>query len=175
MTIDDQEKKFTDLYEKESNSLFRFCLLRVSEREQALDITQEAFMRLWKAFMAEKPVDNPRAFLFTITRNLIIDWYRKNKAVSLESFSDEDNEFDFPDESALGNIELGAEAGRVISMINNLEPIYKEVVYLRFVEDLPPKEIANILQINTNVASVRITRGMEALRKLMNLNNDSKI
>ncbi len=168
MSLDDQRKKFTDLYTQESDPLFRFCMLRVSGREQALDLAQEAFTRLWKALVEGKPINNQKAFLFVIARNLIIDWYRKIKATSLEGLSDEDEEFDFPDESGFGKIELSAEASRVVAMIDQLEPQYKEVIYLRYVEDLPPKEIANVLNIKANVISVRITRGMKSLRKLMN-------
>ena len=171
MSIDDDKKRFTDIYNQESDSLFRFCLLRVSDREKALDLTQESFTRLWSSFSLGKRVDNPRALLYRVARNLIIDWYRRIKPVSLESLSgaDEDREFDPPDQRATVKIEVDAESRRVLSMLGRLESQYQEVIYLRFVEDLSPKDIAEILRLNTNTVSVRITRGMEALRKIIGI------
>ncbi|MFZ2484591.1 MAG: RNA polymerase sigma factor [Minisyncoccia bacterium] len=175
-TIDDDKKRFTDIYNRESDSLFRFCLTRVTDRERALDITQEAFTRLWNSIVTGKVVENPRALLFVIARNLIIDWYRRTKSVSLEGMSlgDEDREFDPPDPEATVDIEMGAEVGRVLRMLDNLEPQFKEVIYFRYVEDLPPKDIAEILELNPNTVSVRLTRGMEALRGLMGIQENER-
>jgi len=171
MSIDDDKKRFTEIYNQESDPLFRFCLLRVSDRERALDITQEALARLWSSIFLGKKVENPRALLFVIARNLIIDWYRRIKSVSLESLSSDngDREFDAPDSKATLEIELSADAKRAYSMLESLEPQYREVMYFRYVEDLPPKEIGEILKVNANTVSVRLTRGMEALRKLMGI------
>ncbi|OHB05261.1 MAG: hypothetical protein A3B22_03195 [Candidatus Zambryskibacteria bacterium RIFCSPLOWO2_01_FULL_47_33] len=171
MPIDDDKKRFTDIYNRESDSLFRFCLLRVSDREKALDLTQEAFSRLWSSIVSGKKVNNPRALLYTVTRNLIIDWYRRIKSVSLEGLSkeDEDREFDVPDEKATLEIELNADSKRVLSMLEKLEPRYKEVVYLRYVSDLSPKDIAKVMDLNANTVSVRISRGIKALKRLMGI------
>lgn len=176
MSIDDDKKRFTDVYNQESDALFRFCLYRVSDREKALDLTQETFTRLWNSTSQNKKADNPRAFLYTVARNLIIDWYRKIKSVSLESLSssDEDREFDAPDQKAIYEIELNAESRQALLMLEKLDSQYKEVMYLRYVEDLSPKEIGEVMGLNANTVSVRITRGVEALRKLMgiDLNKD---
>lgn len=174
MSIDDDKKRFSDIYREESDALFRFCLLRVSDRERALDITQETFTRLWSSIVSGKHIDNPRALIFVIARNLIIDWYRRVKSVSLEGlFGNEGEvEFDAPDEKATIEIEMSANAKQALELLESLEPQYKEVMYLRYVEDLQPKDIAEILEINTNTVSVRLTRGMEALRKLMGISKN---
>ena len=79
---------FKNIYEDESDTIFRFCLIRVSNREQALDITQETFLRLWKNMQEGKTILNNKAFLFTIAHRLIIDWYRKKKSFSLDKMLD---------------------------------------------------------------------------------------
>src|SRR3990167_5856074 len=76
---------FGEVYEKEADAIFRFCLLRTSDREIALDFTQDTFMRFWNSLVLEKDIKNHRTFLFTIARNIIIDWYRKKKSFSLET------------------------------------------------------------------------------------------
>lgn len=170
MSISELEKRFSDIYNKESDALFRFCLIRVSDRDRALDITQEAFTRLWRTFTSEKVVENPRAFVFVTARNLIIDWYRKTKPLSLEGLStEEDRPFDIPDEKQMREIEVSSDARRALEFVEKLEPQYREVIFLRFVSDLEPRDIAEVLGLNANTVSVRLSRGMEALRQLMGI------
>ena len=75
---------FTEIYDKESDAIFRFCVTRVSSREQALDLTQDTFVRLWRSLIQGQEIRNPRAFLFTVAHRLIIDWYRKKKPMPFE-------------------------------------------------------------------------------------------
>jgi len=174
MTIDAKRRQFEDLYEREADSLYRFCLLRTSNREQARDIVQDAFTRVWKAILEGKELTFERAFLFTIARNLIIDWYRKSKTESLDAlFGNDDEEFDVPDEAAYRAIGISAEVGEVVTAIKELGPTYSEVVYLRLVEEMHPREIAEALNLNVNVVSVRINRGIAALRKALNVEESS--
>lgn len=169
--------KFGEIYEAESDSIFRFCLIRVSNREQALDITQETFMRFWQSLLKGEEIRNNRAFLFTITHRLIIDWYRKKKSFSLDSLMHKETEegeadYDLVDEATLDNTDMGAEGRYLLDKINKLSISYQHSVYLRFVEGLSPPEIAEILGISTNAASVRINRGIEELRKITGYNKD---
>lgn len=152
---------FENIYDKEGDMIFRFCLLKVSNREQALDITQETFLRLWQSLQDKKVIENERAFLFTVANRLIIDWYRKKKSVSLDKM-EEQTHFDVPD---IHNNEEIREGRFLLEKINELEGANREPVYLRFVEDLTPPEIGEILGITANAASVRINRGVAELRK----------
>ncbi len=170
MIVEDDKKRFTEIYNRESGSLFRFCLLRVSDREQALDIVAESFTRYWVAVSSGKAIENPRAYLFVVVRHLIIDWYKKSKSISLESLSEEDGiKFEVPDEEALSNIEIHSDAKKALTILNNMNPLYREVIYLNYIEGFPPKDIALMLNINAGTVSVRINRGLEDLRKLMGI------
>ena len=86
------ESIFNALFSAESDAIFRFCMIHVSDREQALDITQETFLRLWKKIQERTKIENARAFLYKVSHNMIIDWYRKKKAVPLKSYGDEDSD-----------------------------------------------------------------------------------
>lgn len=163
--------KFEKIYSSESDAIFRFCLVRVSNREQALDITQETFLRLWQSLSLGKDILNERAFLFTVSHRLIIDWYRKKKSVSLEGImhkeSEEEGEFgyDIVDEKTKDGLIQGAEGRYLVSKIGELSETYRHPIYLHFVEGLSPKEIGDILEISANAASVRVNRGLIELRK----------
>jgi RNA polymerase sigma-70 factor (ECF subfamily) len=163
---------FKKIYEKESDAIFRFSLIRVSDREQALDITQETFLRFWKSLQGGEKILNEKAFLFTVARRIVIDWYRKKKSVSLDKMLDnKDEPYDVVDEKATNNIILGIEGRHLLEKIKELPKIYQDSVYLRFVEDLSPEEIGKILNTSANVVSVRINRGLEELRKKTGYNN----
>jgi len=168
MKENDKKAKFTAFYEREADKLFRFCLSRVSDREQARDIVQEVFTRLWGAYAEGKGIDNERAFIFTVARNLIIDWYRKNKPESLDAMFAERNE-GLPFEIAASGsdkwAEHSAEARIVVEAIKKLDSISQEVVYMRLVEDFSPGEIAKLIGVTPNTVSVRINRGVSELRK----------
>lgn len=161
-------KQFNDLYTAEVDSLFRYCFFRVSDREQSKDIVQEAFMRLWDTLTKDvEKIKNPRALLFKITSNLVIDWYRKKKAISLDNLLDSesgDNDLQISDDS-FEQIEIQSEGKIFLKHISSLDSTYQQVVYLRYVEDLSPKEIAEIVGLSVNVVSVRINRGIDILKK----------
>lgn len=150
---------FDTCHEEYGDAIFRFCLAKTSRREVALDMTQEVFMRLWDEARGGKHIAHPRALAYTIARNLIIDFYRKKKTDSLDTLIEGGLEFG---ESA--SAETKSAYQEALEAINSLPEQYREAVYLRYVEELPPREIANIIGESVNVISVRITRGMRALR-----------
>jgi RNA polymerase sigma-70 factor (ECF subfamily) len=164
---------FEKIYNENADAIFRFVLFRVSDRQQAIDIEQEAFVRFWQKLQTED-IGEPRAFLFKITRNLVIDWYRKSKSIPMQNFSEERSDgnpevsMDMFTSSIISG-EVISEARIAVDQIQSLEPIYREVVYLRFVEELTPKEIAKILGESPNVISVRINRGVTELRSKFNI------
>ncbi len=163
----DIKDAFKEIYEKESDSIFRFCLSRISDREQALDITQETFTRLWQSLKEGKEILNYRAYIFTVTRRLIIDWYRKKKSISFRDMEsgDDDIPYDPADSQTFSRLIDGAEGRYLMTMMRELPGGEKDPVYLRLVLDLSPGEIGEILGISTNAASVRINRGLSELMK----------
>jgi RNA polymerase sigma-70 factor (ECF subfamily) len=166
----DIKPTFEKIYEKESDSIFRFCLVRVSDRDEALNITQETFLRLWRSLLEGKEILNNKAFIFKIAHHLIIDFYRKKKNIPFKDMIErgeegEEIEYNPEDEVSTSQLEIRIEGRYLLNKINELIPIYQQPIYLRFVEDLSPPEIGEILGISANAASVRINRGLIELRK----------
>ncbi len=161
---------FTGIFERENDALFRFCYSRTSDRELAVELTQESFCRLWAKMNTEEEVPNPRAFLYVVARHLIIDWYRKHKSLSLEALSESlERPLEPHDEAQEGAIESSSDASRVLATFEKLGPSYRDIMYMRFVEDLPPREIAETLGLTPNSVSVRISKGLAQLRKLLGI------
>ena len=66
-------EEFKEIYLQELNPIYRFCLMRTSDPEVAHDFAQDVFYRFWKAMNEGQIIKNPRSFLYTIARNIIID------------------------------------------------------------------------------------------------------
>lgn len=160
------EKEFMAAYDEFADSLFRFLASKISDREIARDLMQETFTRAWDYCRGGERIREWKPFLFRTAYNLVVDTYRKKKAVSLDAMI-EDQGFAIPDRSDTANIEA-AEVSRIRAAMQGLDETYRDVLILRFTEDLPPKVIAGILGLSENVVSVRIHRGLAKLRENMN-------
>jgi RNA polymerase sigma-70 factor, ECF subfamily len=170
MGMESLHRSFAKHYDAYADPLFRFCLWRVSDRETALDLVQDAFMRYWDVMASGKKIDGDRALLFTIARRLVIDHYRKKKTLSLDDALGDTDATDIPDPSSFDLFESAAEGRRALEAIQRLTSYSRQAVYLRFIEDLSPKEIAEVLDISPNAASVRIDRGLKELKGLLDPN-----
>ena len=159
--------EFIALYDQMSDQLFRHCFFKVSNRELALDLVQEAFTRTWEYIAAGKEISNTKGFLFKVANNLIIDEYRKKKVVSLEALQEQSG-FDAPVQDHNRTI-FNVEVDTILTHINKLDEKYKEVILMRYVNDFSPKEIAGILGESENAVSVRINRGLKKVQEMLNL------
>jgi RNA polymerase sigma-70 factor (ECF subfamily) len=160
-------EEFIKLYDEMADQLFRHCFFKLSNRELALDLVQETFARTWEYIAAGKEVKNIKGFLFKVANNLIIDEYRKKKAVSLEALQ-ESTGFDAPVNEHKKTI-FSVEVDTVLAHINKLDPKYKDVILMRYVNDYSPKEIAKILGESENAVSVRINRGIKKVQEMLNV------
>lgn len=160
------EQDFLKAYEDFSDSLFRHCFYRVSDREVALDLTQETFVKTWQYIASGKEVGNLRSFLYKVANNLIIDYYRKKKSDSLDAL--QEGGFDVQSGDA-ERILSSSEGRHALQVLGTLEEKYRQVVIMRFVDELTPREIAEIIGESENAVSVRINRSIKKLKELLQL------
>lgn len=158
------ERQFTEAYETHHDEIFRFCLYRVFDRELAVDLTQETFIKTWHCIVRGDDINNIRAFLYRVARNLVIDNSRKKKTESLEDLAESGFE---PSSRGDHKILEQIAGNQARAALVGLESIYREVLLLRYVDDLSPKEIAVLLDETPNVVSVRLNRGVKKLRELL--------
>lgn len=166
-----QEEQFLEAFNLHSDALFRHAFFRLSDRERALDLTQDCFMKAWDYVRGGGEVRQSKSFLFRILNNLIIDEYRRHKQESLEVALEDESE------TKLGLVEGSREeveeafdtqiaVASVRSAVEELPEEYRTVVTLRFMEGMTPREIARIIGTSENVVSVRIHRAISKLRSI---------
>ncbi len=158
----DLKKAFESLFAEYSDVIYRFCLYKTSDKNIAHDLTQDTFLRLWKAMNTGAEVEKPKQYIYQIARNLVIDYYKKSKAVSLDALEEDGFE---ARETSTGS-EMLSELLLLRDAIEKLEQDYQEVLYMRFIEDMTVENIADTLGVSANLVSVRINRGKKKLREL---------
>lgn len=152
--------EFLAAYDAHADSIFRFAFAKTSDKTLADDIVQETFLRAWDSVVRGAQVRLWKPYVFQIAYRLIIDSYRKRSMESLDKLSEEG--FEAVDEHT--DIPQSAEVGHVRRTIAELPDHYRDVILLRFVEGLSPKDIARVTGLSHNVVSVRIHRGIRELR-----------
>lgn len=157
------EQKFNELYEQNADSVFRLCLFKTSNREVALDLSQDIFTKTWAYLAKGNEVDNLRAFLFTVARNRIKDYYKKRKTYSFTRIGIDEPSENFIDNSV--DPTMVAELTEMIKIIQSLPNRHAELIQLRFIEGLSIEEIALIYNKRPNTISVKIHRIMNDLRE----------
>jgi RNA polymerase sigma-70 factor (ECF subfamily) len=163
------EEEFLAAYDEYADSIFRFALSKTSDREVSNDLMQEAFTRAWDYCASGQKIEQWRAFLFRTLYNLIVDYYRKKRSVSLDAMAEREGFVPADDARPGITISEEVEITRVRRSIDKLDDTYRDILYLRFVEDLPVKEIARIADLSANAVSVRIHRGIQILRSDLGL------
>ncbi len=155
------EKVFVESFSEYGDAIFRFCIVKVSNIELAEDMTQEVFTRYWQYLRDGKEMTNTRSFLYTIANNMAKDWYKKKKAGSLDEKMESG---DVPKDKE-SSPEIVAEYQEVLAVIEDMEEKDKEVLLLKHVEGLQPKEIAEVLEETANTVSVRLNRATRRLQE----------
>ncbi|MDW2798969.1 RNA polymerase sigma factor [Clostridium boliviensis] len=146
MSIDMQEQ-----YDK----IYRYCYYKVKNSALAEDLTQETFL---KYFEQTAYIERGKmlAYLYTIARNLCIDAFRKVQPELLTQ--------DIPDKDYFEQIELNLTIRKVL---NSLPEQKRELLLLRYVNELSVVEISSILQISRFAVYRRTGSAITALKKLL--------
>lgn len=173
MKNNEKEKFFEDIYSKTKDRIRNFVSRRISSKEDSVDISEEVFYKFWVTIQKNTEIKNPRALLFTIAHNKVIDWYKKKKTESLDKKIEDGNKnetpFDVVDKSATQKIIKSAETDNTINALVKLPKSYARIIRMHFVKGLPIKEVARILGKTDNSTSVNINRALTKLRKVLKL------
>lgn len=159
------KKIFTKIYDENVEKIYRFIFLKVDSKETAQDLTSKTFLKTWEAFK-EKKIENPRAFLYQVARNVIKDYYReKEKAsiISLEEISLSDSFQEFQEK-----VNLNSEIERMKKALKELDEDYQNVLIWYYLDEIPIKEIAKMLNKTEGNIRVLIHRALNALREKLN-------
>jgi RNA polymerase sigma-70 factor (ECF subfamily) len=149
--------------------LLRYLLYLTGNRELAEDLFQETWMRVLTRGAQFNGNSRFDTWLFTIARNLVIDLRRRRSMVSLDEMceaGDEDRPFEVPSQEKTPFDHMATmESGQLVTeALLTLDPLHREVLVLRFHEEMSLEEIARMTRAPLSTVKSRLYRGLSALK-----------
>ena len=166
-------KAFDELLTRTQSKLFTYIMFVVRNEDVANDIFQETFVKVITRLQEGRYTDTGK-FTFWLTRiahNAIMDWYRAQKSAHIVDLTDDNNLSNLQGdevrdtfrESELVNAQIMRDVKR---MMEALPAPQREVVYMRFYQELQFKEIAEITGVSINTSLGRMRYALMSLRKM---------
>jgi RNA polymerase sigma-70 factor (ECF subfamily) len=156
MNINNFEKTINEF----KDNLLRFAFYRSGSYENALDITQEVFIKCFEKNIDFTNLENPKSYLYKSIYNACIDYSRKQKintvSIDKNSLNIRSNE--------LNEIEISEEYKRIDAILQKIPDEQAEIVRLRIIDGLSFKEIAKIIDIPVATAKSRFKYGINKLK-----------
>ena len=170
---------FEELLLLHQKKVYNLCLRMSANPDDALDLSQEAFLRAWRSLGQYQFEASFSTWLFRLTSNICIDFLRRKKRrqeTSLtESYDDSDEGAELsvpdaqpgPEQQAMTN-ETKIELARAMEQ---LSPEHREILQLRVIEDLQYEQIADILGVRVGTVKSRLARARLSFRQILKAGN----
>ena len=157
------------LIEQYQYRLFRYLVYITGNKDRAEDFFQETWIRVLERGHQYDGKSKFEGWLFAIARHLVIDWQRSKKPQSLDTLTDPEQErplqlVNQSESSPLQQVLSQETEENVQSSLGRIPAIYREVLVLRFQEELQIEEMAGVLSIPVSTVKSRLYRGLESLR-----------
>ena len=160
-----EQAAFDELYKLYFTPIYRYIYLRVRDKVEVEHLAQDVFIKVFHSIQSfEVTTASPLAYFFTVARNTIIDFWRKNR--DKVEYGKDDFMVQVPD-TAPGAAELfdRQELKAVLYKgLNKLTPEQREAITMRYFNDVPTREIAKHLGKNEEAVRQLQSRGLKALR-----------
>lgn len=178
--VDGNNKAFDLLLSRNQQNLFSYILFVVHDRETADDIFQETFIKVITRLQEGRYVVSGKfsAWVMRIAHNAIMDWYRDRASRCIvKAGKDNDLSNIGGDDLVEGNIESAYVNRQVMNdvrrLLDMLPPIQREVVYMRYYQQLSFKEIADTTSVSINTALGRMRYALLNMRRMAKSNGIS--
>lgn len=159
----DKEALFLGMIKDYEDAIFRFLYFRVGTRATAIDITQDTFTKTWLYLASGKDIEYPEAFLYRSAKNALVDYYKKSKSSSLDTLleSGYDPASSKDTDAVLRNDDIQS----IRDILEDLDEESRQIIFLRYTEEKPIEEIANLYSKSINAMTVQIHRIIKKLRE----------
>jgi RNA polymerase sigma-70 factor (ECF subfamily) len=168
------DKAFEEIVNRYQKRIFSLCYRMCSNEQDALDLSQEVFLRVYHSLKSFKGSSSFSTWVYRIASNICIDHLRKEKKIKVVSLTpatedDDTPSFDLPDdtyspEESYRKKEL-AEA--ISGALTRLSPDHRRIIVLRDINQLSYDEISEILDLEPGTVKSRIFRARDQLRKIL--------
>ena len=170
--VQGNNRAFDELLSRNQSKLFSYILFVVRDEDKANDLFQETFVKVITKLHQGRYVDSGKfgAWIMRIAHNVIMDWYREQRSRNLIEPTDENDLSNLSGNDVLdSNVENRYVNDQIMvdvkNMMNMLPPTQREVVFMRFYQDLSFKEIAEMTGVSINTSLGRMRYAILNLRR----------
>ena len=149
-----------------SSRLYRMAFRLMNSREEAEDIVQEVYIKLWGMRNTLKNYNSIEALSIRITRNLCLDHLRRKK-VNIDALNAERVNASGHSDSPAHKLEQKEEVEMIHTLIAALPEPQRSLVHLRHLEEKEYEEIAEMVNMNVNAIRVSISRARKQMREML--------
>lgn len=154
-----------------SKKLLRFAAQFLKNEDEAKDVVQDVFLKLWQKKDELEKIENVEAFAMRMTRNRCLDVIRSNKNMLVHEITD--SKIKEVTEDVHKKIEFTESATQIKKLIDQLPDLQRKVMYLKDIEQLNYEEIAEITELQINAVRVNLSRARKKVRdEFLRLNKD---
>ena len=156
-------ENLTKNYNEFLDQIFRFIYFRTNNKEIAEDLTQDCFLSVIKYIKENHIIDNLRAFLYKIAKNKLIDYYRQKNRVFYTNETIEEKYEPIANDNILEKKDIKI----IIQKLQLLNEEDRDILVMRYLEDLEIKDIAKIIGKSRTTTRVKIFRALRKAKKLI--------
>jgi RNA polymerase sigma-70 factor (ECF subfamily) len=157
---------FGMVYDAYVKQIYRFIYFKVSSAEQAEDLTSETFLKAWQYLKEKREVPHLQALLYSIARSVVIDHYRRTACERSDVPADDERTSELAEagsEKLLRDVETKFDMTRVIEKLRGLKDEYRDVVIMKYLDEMTTGEIADALGKSASNVRVLLHRATKAL------------
>ena len=161
--VEGDNRAFDLLLSRNEVKLFGYIMFVVHDQEKANNVFQETFVKVVTKLQQRQYVPNGKflAWCMRIAHNVMMDMYRDNRLQNIVETPDDNDMSKIRDEYVRGQV-----MSDVKKMVNLLPPTQREVVYMRYYQQLSFKEIAELTNVSINTSLGRMRYALLNLRRM---------
>ena len=171
-SANDRHADFEAVYQRHNREVWALVYARWLNADVALDLTQEAFLRLWKQWQVGETIQNPRAWLLRVARNLAEDYaksaFRRLSSVPPELLNGVRSSQPLPADE----MERQEQFAQLRAVLEELAPADREILTLRYAFDLDANTIAERLNVAVTAVHMRLSRARQRLAEKLSSHGD---
>jgi RNA polymerase sigma-70 factor (ECF subfamily) len=158
---------FGAAYDRYAPMILRHLSYRAPNKETAEDLLSKTFLKCWEYVQSGKKITYLKQFLYTTAQNALTDYYRRKSTADIPT--DDLTAYDRPDERDTATVLLDREYDKAAlnEALAKIRFEFRDVLVMRYIDELEIHEVAKILEVTPNAVYVRIHRALKSLKEVM--------
>ncbi len=157
---------FEEIYDRYSHKLLQYLLWILVDKQVSKDVLSSTFIKLYE-YLQKTQWNNLRWLAYRIAHNEMVNYIKSNRYQERDDGKRDQQEYSGI--TALDEVDREFKKDQIIQVMDIIDPIMREVVYLYYLEERSYSEIAEMMKVNINTIGVRIMRTRDKIKNELRL------